>query len=78
MKHSVAAAEDLIHAMAKGELRRNRYNIIALDAEMFAEVCELLQPGNELTWVRGRFDPPQMQFDFNRLWFEAAFSVFRF
>jgi hypothetical protein len=63
--------------MAKGELRRERYSIVGLDQEMFAEVCALLQPRNELTWVRGGFDPPQMQFDFNGLWFEAAFDVLR-
>ena len=73
----VAAAEDLVHAMAKGELRRDRYNIIGLDAEVFSEVCVLLQPRNELTWVRGGFDPPQMQFDFNGLWFDAPFTMLR-
>src|SRR5262245_4014850 len=37
VKPSLAAAEHLIRAMAKDDLRRDRYNIIGLDAEMFAE-----------------------------------------
>jgi len=78
VKPSLAAAQDLIQAMAKRELRRDRYNVIGLDQEMFAEVCAMLQPRNELTWVRGGFDPPQMQFDLNGLWFDAPFAVLGF
>lgn len=78
VKPSLPAAQNLVQTMAKGELRRDRYSVIGLDHDMFTEVCELLQPRNELTWVRGGFDPPQMQFDFNGLWFDAPFAVLRF
>jgi uncharacterized protein YaeQ len=78
MKRSPAAAEQLFQAMAKEELRRDRYRILALDAELVDEFCALLQPRNELLWVSGEFDPPGLQFDFNQLWFDAPFSVISF
>src|SRR5437899_8675053 len=37
------------------------------------ELCGLLQGRNELFWVRGEFAPPNIQFDFNCLWFDAPF-----
>ena len=45
--------------------------------EMFEEFCGLVQSRNELTWMRGEFDPPGVQFDFNGLWFDAPFTVLR-
>jgi len=64
--------------MAKGELRTNRYGIVALDYEMFDEMAGLLSQRNRLTWYAGGFDPPQMQFEFNGLWFDAAFEIIKF
>lgn len=78
LKRSPTDAEHLFHAMAKGELRRGRYNVIGLDREMFEELCGLLKYRNEVTWVRGEFEPPQLQFDFNGLWFDAPFTLLRF
>jgi uncharacterized protein YaeQ len=78
IKRSEAAAQDLARAMAKADLRRERYNLIGLDHEMFDEMCGLLHTRNELFWVRGVFDPPLVQFDFNGLWFDAAFTIVRF
>ncbi|MDB6019795.1 MAG: hypothetical protein JWR19_4284 [Pedosphaera sp.] len=78
MKRSPAAAEQLFQAMAKEELRRDRYELIGLDEEMVDEFCGLLAPRNELLWVKGEWDPPQMQFDFNGLWFDAPFTRLRF
>ena len=49
-----------------------------LDEEMFQEVCGLVRERNEVTWFKGEFDPPQLQFDFNGLWFDAPFEVLRF
>ena len=78
VKRSLAEAEELARAMAKGELRRNRYGLIGLDEAMFDEMQGLLAPRNKLTWFRGEFDPPAMQFEFNGLWFDVAFSVLKF
>ncbi len=64
--------------MRKAELRRNRYKLLALDADMFAELQGLLAPRNALFWVRGEFDPPNVQFDFNGLWFDVPFTVLEF
>jgi len=78
MKRSVAEAQHLLAAMAKGELRRDRYNVLALDSAMFEELCAQLRPRNELLWVKADFDEHTMQFDFNSLWFDAPFQVLRF
>lgn len=77
VKRSLAEAEQLRQAMAKAELRENRYQILALDHEMFEEFCGLVHNRNELVWIRGEFDPPGVQFDFNGLWFDAPFTVLR-
>lgn len=78
VKRSIDEAESLRRAMAKGELRTNRYGIVALDHGMFDEMAGLLGQRNHLTWYAGGFDPPQMQFEFNGLWFDAAFEVIKF
>lgn len=78
VKSSPAEAEQLWLAMRKAELRRQRYKLLALDADMFAELSGLLVSRNSLFWVTGGFDPPQLQFDFNGLWFDALFTVMEF
>jgi uncharacterized protein YaeQ len=78
IKRSPAAARHLFDAMAKEELRRDRYHIIGLDAAMTNEFCNLIQPRNELLWVNGEFDPPGLQFDFNGLWFDAPFTLLHY
>ncbi|SRR5581483_9322215 len=78
VKRSPAAAQHLFEAMAREELRRGRYQIIGLDAAMVEEMCGLLAPRNELLWVSGTWDPPNLQFDFNGLWFDAPFTVLRY
>ncbi len=78
MKRSPEAAQHLLAAMAKEELRRNRYRLLSLDADMIDEFCNLLKPRNELLWVSGEFEPPGLQFDFNGLWFDAPFTVMHF
>jgi uncharacterized protein YaeQ len=78
IRRSPAAAEELIRQMEKAELRRNRYSIIGFDPEMFEEICGLIHPRNDVSWVRGTFDPTEIQFDFNGLWFDAPFSLFKF
>ena len=78
MQRSPEALEQLRRGMEKEELRRDRYQLIALDAAMFDEVVALLKPRNELLWVTGDFEPPSLQFDFNGLWFDAPFTVTKF
>jgi len=78
VKRSAADAESLFRAMEKAKLRRQRYNILGLDEGMFEEVSGLLKSRNELFWVKGELEPPNLQFDFNGLWFDAPFTSLRF
>ena len=78
VKCSVLEVEELMEAMWKARLRRDRYNLLALDQTTFDEVQALLGTRNEVFWVNGSLDPPSMQFDFNGLWFEMDCQVFRF
>ncbi len=78
MKRSPAAAQHLFDAMAKDELRRGRYHLLGLDAAMINEFCNLIKPRNELLWVSGEFAQPNLQFDFNGLWFDTGFTVLHF
>jgi uncharacterized protein YaeQ len=78
IKRSAAESEDLLRLMAKNELRRNRYHVIGLDADVFGELENLLRARNELYWVAGDFEPPRLQFDFNGLWFDTAFTHWQF
>lgn len=72
---SLDEAEQLHTAMRKAELRRARYKLLAWDTAMFDEMLGLLALRNQLFWVRGEFEPPTVQFDFNGLWFDAPFTV---
>lgn len=78
LKRSVAEVEELMQGMRKGRLRENRYNLLALDHSMFDEVRDHLSSRNEVFWVKGRLDPPLMQFDFNGLWFDIECQAFKF
>jgi len=78
IKRSLEEGEALRDAMAREELRQGRYGILAFDPAMFDELCGLLAPRNTLIWFRGELDPPQMQFEFNGLWFDTTFRVLRF
>lgn len=78
IKRSLATAEHLMMSMAKEDLRRNRYNLIAFEPEMIDEFIGLLKPRNELLWVNGDWGPPNVQFDFNGLWFDSPFQVLHF
>src|SRR5262245_52159807 len=73
IKRSLAEAQGLHRAMAKEELRRDRYGLLALDPAMFDELCGMLGPRNRLNWYTGALEPPHAQFDFNGLWFDTSF-----
>lgn len=78
LKRSLAQAEQLLAMMKREELRRNRYNLLAFEPEMFDELCGLVAQRNEVVWFGANFELAQMQFEFNQLWFDATFSVLRF
>jgi uncharacterized protein YaeQ len=77
VKRGRADAEHLLRAMAKEELRRDRYSVIAFEPEFFDEVCGLLKERNDVFWYTGGFDPAAMQFELNELWFDTPFEVLR-
>ncbi len=78
LKGSLAEAEALAHSMARHGLRRNRYRLLAFDAAFMEELATLLTPRNRVFWVRGTFDPPNVQFEFNGLWFDTDFAILPF
>jgi uncharacterized protein YaeQ len=78
VKRSRGAADHLLAAMAKNELRRNRYRLLAFDAAMFDEVCGMVGERNEIVWHGARFETGTMQFEFNGLWFDSGFEVLEF
>lgn len=78
LRRSRAAAEELLRGMAKQELRRNRYNIVGFESEVFEELCGLVSSRNHVVWVKGGFEPPGMEFDFNGLWFDLPFQHWKF
>jgi hypothetical protein len=61
--------------MEKSELRKDRYRLIGMEAELFDELIGLTTGRNALTWFKGTFDPPEMQFEYNGLWFEMPFLL---
>ena len=78
VKRSCPDVEELLRGMQKHELRRQRYQIIGMEPAVVDEIAGLLRPRNELYWLHSDFEPPEMQFDFNGLWFDTTFTVFRF
>ncbi len=78
VKRSREEVDNLIRAMAKAELRTDRYGLVALGPEVFDEMAGLLTQRNEVTWFHGSFEPPGFQLEFNGLWFDAEFEVLRF
>lgn len=78
LRRSRSQADQLLAAMAREELRRDRYHLLAFDEEMFDEVCGLVQPRNQVIWFGANFETGTMQFEFNELWFESPFAVLKF
>ncbi|HVY70350.1 MAG TPA: YaeQ family protein [Verrucomicrobiae bacterium] len=78
VKRSLADAGHLLRAMGKEELRRGRYQLLALDPEMFDEMNGLLLPRNNVVWYQGTFAPGHLQMEFNGLWFDAPFEVLKY
>jgi uncharacterized protein YaeQ len=92
VKRSLTAAHDLLRAMGRDELRRNRYNLLAFDQHGFEELCGMMGGRNHFTWFRATVEPThpkweaepapdvehEMQFDFNDLWFQLPFHLLKF
>lgn len=92
VKKSLAAAHDLLRAMGRDELRRNRYNLLAFDQSTFQELTGLLAGRNHFTWYKTTAEPagspweentppenePELHFDFNDLWFQMPFHHLKF
>lgn len=75
IRSSAEAVDEMVHQLDKAKGRKSRFRFLQLDEEMVAELSDLLQPRNDIIFYSGRFDPPQVQFDFNGLWFDAPFRV---
>lgn len=78
IKRSYGAAEDTLRGMAKGELRNDRYKVIGVEGTTFEEMCDLIHDRNTLYWWKAAFEPGEMYFDLNGLWFELPFRVYDF
>jgi uncharacterized protein YaeQ len=78
MNRSQETMAQLLKWMEHGKLRRERYHLVAFEEEMFSEMLRLLHTRNELFVVQAEFEPPNLQFDFNGLWFDAPFFYERF
>lgn len=92
VKRSLAAAHDLLRAMARDELRRDRYYLLAFDQNGFEELSGMMAGRNQFAWFKTTSEPPgspwfenvppdnepEMQFDFNGLWFQMPFHLLRF
>lgn len=91
VKRSQGEAQDLLRAMEREELRRNRYHILAFDQNTFAELCGMIVGRNHMTWYKttvelqplwGESVPadgePELHFDFNELWFQMPFQLLEF
>jgi uncharacterized protein YaeQ len=78
VRASLGEAQALVQAMAREELRRDRYSVLALDHAGFEEVCQHLGPRNEVSWFGlGEADGDTMQFELNGLWYELPYSLLR-
>lgn len=79
IKKSVPEAEALVARMERERLRRGRYGIVGLDRAMLEELEGLATARNDVVWHRSRMEDGEgiLQFEFNGLWFESEFRVFR-
>jgi len=78
VKGSLDEATTLMRTMAKEDLRRNRYGLIALDPELVEELVGLARERNTFHLHRADFEERRLQFEFNELWFDTTFEVLRF
>lgn len=75
---SVVALEELAHEMGKHGLRRNRYHLLGFEDGLIEELESLLQPSNAFTLFHLNLREPEVQFEFNELWFDQKWSTLKF
>lgn len=93
VKRSLTGAHDLLRAMAKDDLRKNRYHLLAFDQATFEEMCGMIAGRNQFVWHRSTVEPAgrawtnevlppdadhEMHFEFNGLWFQLPFHLLKF
>jgi uncharacterized protein YaeQ len=92
VKRSLGSAHELLRAMGRDELRRNRYNLLAFDQQGFEELSGMIQSRNHLTWYKATVEAQhpsyeaepapdvehEMHFEFNELWFQLPFHLLKF
>jgi uncharacterized protein YaeQ len=92
VKRSMAAARDLLGAMGREELRRDRYHLLAFDQDTFEELCNLTAGRNHVTWYKATMEPPgagrrqnlpleqepEIHMEYNGLWFQLPFQLLKF
>ncbi len=78
MNRSPEVMAQLRRQMEHAKLRRDRYQLVAFDEEMFNEMVSHLHTRNDFYLVQAEFEPPALQFDFNELWFDVPFYVEKF
>jgi hypothetical protein len=72
---SLEKLEALRYEMARLHLRKNRYRLLCFEETMIEEMLSLFAHRNELNLFRLSIDEPQIQFEFNGIWFDAPFGV---
>ncbi len=75
---SVRAVEELTHEMAKHGLRRNRYHLLGFEEGLIEEMNSLLTPSNRLSLFHLNLREPNIQFEFNELWFDTPLNTVEF
>jgi uncharacterized protein YaeQ len=91
VRKSLADAHELLRAMGRDELRRDRYNLLAFDQNTFEEMSDSMTSRNQMTWYKTTVEvqpewqknvapdnEPELQFDFNGLWFQMPFHLLKF
>jgi hypothetical protein len=75
---STTAVADLTREMAKHGLRRNRYHLLGFEESLIEELKSLLRSSNTFTLFHLNLLQPNIQFEFNELWFDSNFVTTHF
>lgn len=75
---SAQAMDELKRGMAKHGLRRNRYHLLGFEEEVVDEMESLLHSSNTFSLFHLNLREPEIQFEFNELWFDTTFRIGEF
>lgn len=78
VRKSEAEVEALRAQMVKAKCRTDRYGLMALDEEVFADICRATQNRNDVALYVCDFEDGVLQFDFNGIWHDLTFRKSRF